>query len=64
MNENLDNIGRVADQLDNLIAAMRGLNLPAETHLRILKEALPEASLIIKKAIIAETGEDPWNIQQ
>lgn len=64
MNDNLDEIGRVADTLDSLTASMRGLTcLPAETHLEILKEAIPEASLRLKKAVIAETGEDPWGIE-
>ena len=63
MNVNLDEIGQVADTLDSLVAAMNGLtHLPAETHLGILKEAIPEASLRIKNAVIAETGEDPWGI--
>ncbi len=57
-----DELGQVADTLDSLIAPMKGLDLPAETHLSILKDALPEASIRIKKAIIAETGENPWNI--
>jgi len=64
MNYNLDEIGQIADTLDNLTAAMKGMkNLPAETHLKILKEAIPEASLRLKKAVIAETGEDPWGIE-
>ena len=63
MNDNLDELGQVADTLDSLVAAMKGMaNLPPETHLSILKEAIPEASLRIKKAIMAETGEDPWDI--
>jgi hypothetical protein len=62
MNENLNEIGEVADMLDNLLAAV-SMNLPAEMHLDGLKESLPEASLRLKKAVIAETGEDPWGIE-
>ena len=64
MNENLDEIGQVADTLDSLAAAMNGLvSLPAKTHLEVLKKAIPEASLRIKKAVMAETKENPWNLE-
>ena len=61
MNENLDEIGKIADTLDNLTAAM-SMNLPAEMHLEGMKQAIPIVSARLKKAVIAISGEDPWGI--
>lgn len=64
MNENLEEIGQVADTLDALVAAMQGIPIfPAKIHLEIIKEAIPEVSLRLKKAYIAKVGEDPWNLE-
>lgn len=65
MNENLDEIGLVADSLDSLVVSLKAFDhLPAETHLNILKDAIPEASMRLKKAFVAETGEDPWGVEK
>ena len=61
-NENLNEIVEVADTLDNLIGAM-GTMYPAELHLKGLKAELPKASLRLKKALIALSGKDPWDIE-
>lgn len=63
MNNNLDEIGQVADTLDNLATALETMTgLSPEIHLTALTEALPEASLRLKRAVISETGEDPWGL--
>jgi hypothetical protein len=60
-NENLENIGLEVDKIDNLLA---GYNLPlgAEFHLEQTKTILQEISLSIKKALLAETGVNVWDI--
>ena len=62
MNENLSEIGKIADTLDNLTALM-SKDIPAKMHLEGMKEAIPIVSARLKKAVIAETGEDPWGIE-
>jgi len=57
---NLDKIGILADEIDNLIA---GLNIPMEPsfHIDMLKKILPEKSKVLKQIFIEETGENPWD---
>ena len=49
MNENLDEIGKIADTLDNLTAAMSMDIIPAEMHLEGMKQAIPIISARRKK---------------
>jgi hypothetical protein len=54
-----DDIGRVADTLDNLIAALQ-MPLPDRMHIVALRAALPDASAALKAAYVAAFGENPW----
>ena len=47
------------DRLNNLIAAMT-LPMPAEIHLKALKESLPEIRDGLKEAYLDAGGEDHW----
>lgn len=52
-------IGLLADQCENLVAAMN-LKLPPELHLECLREALTEVQARLRGKYIELTGEDPW----
>jgi hypothetical protein len=54
-----EQIGNIADRIDNLLGAMR-LAMPPAFHLEQLKSALPEIRDTLRLIYIAETGEDPW----
>lgn len=59
MNLNLMTIAELTDRLDNLIHALE-LDIPAQMHVEIMQTVLPEIRTKIRKALIEETGEDPW----
>ena len=54
-----EQIGDVAETLDNLIGALQ-LRLPAQMHVDQLKLALPKLRDTLRLIYIAETGENPW----
>lgn len=54
-----EKIGSVADTLDNLTHAMM-LPLPAELHVKALKESLPSLRDELKQ-ICREAGHDFWD---
>lgn len=58
--DQLDELGQIADQIDNLCGAMK-LPLPAATHVQQLSRALPEVSKKIKALVAALGGYDPWD---
>lgn len=60
-NENLEKIGLVVDRIDNLLAGYV-LPLGDKFHLEQTKPVLTEISLNIKRALLKETGEDTWGI--
>jgi hypothetical protein len=57
--EQLEEIGQHIDRLDNLCGAMK-LPLPAELHLKALKEALPSVMDGLKAIYINAGGENHW----
>lgn len=60
MNEELaEKIGFLADRVDNLVAALT-IPMPADFHIKALKESLPEIAKELKQIVIQETGENPW----
>lgn len=63
MNDNMNEIGEVADTLMNLTAMLGVPGIPARIHIESLRELLPEAAEKLKKAVIAEIGENPWEGQ-
>lgn len=56
----IQEIGDMADTMDNLVAATQ-MKLPAEFHLQQLKGNLIEMSAQIKEYYVAMTGENPWD---
>lgn len=56
----IDELGRVVDRLDNLIAAL-SLPMPAAIHLAALKSAIPEIRAVVHRAYVEVAGEDPWD---
>jgi hypothetical protein len=60
MNDNMDQIGQVSDSIENLLFSLN-LPIPPELHLKALKESLPELKKKLREAVIAETGENPWD---
>lgn len=59
MTDELDQLGRQADRLDNLVAGLV-IPMPPQFHLDQLKEILPEISGEIKRFVILQAGENPW----
>ena len=60
MNDNMDQIGRVSDTIENLLFALNNLPLPPALHLEAISASLPEQVKLLRKAVVAETGENPW----
>ena len=61
--EQLDAIGKVVDSLDNIIEASNlpaTGPMPAEFHVRQMREALLDLSRQLKDAIIQISGGNPW----
>ena len=61
MNQNLDKIAELSDELESLAGALQ-LPMPADFHVQQLKRQLPEKVKELRTAVIAETGENPWNL--
>lgn len=57
--ESIEQLGKVADTLDNLYHALM-LPLSPATHIEYMKAALPEAVANLRAVYVAETGSDPW----
>ena len=55
----IDEIGQLADTLDNLLGAMN-LPMPPVFHLKQLKESLPEVSAKLKSIVVRVSGANPW----
>lgn len=59
MEQQLDQLAEVISTLDNLIAAMT-LKMPADIHLRCLKESLPDVRQQLMTTYIELGGFDHW----
>lgn len=59
MKEQVEKIGEIADQIDNLMGAMK-IPMPPNFHLEQLKSALPEISGKLKEIYVKSLGENPW----
>jgi hypothetical protein len=57
--EQLNELGEVADEIDNFVGATQ-LAMPPAFHLQQLQRALPELSAKIKALVVAIGGENPW----
>ena len=57
--DNLEEIGRIADSIDNIVAGL-DLPLPADFHLQQIKPLLVLWSQNIKLVYESESGENPW----
>jgi hypothetical protein len=53
-------LGKAIDEVDNLAHALE-LPMPADFHVKALKESLPDAIAELKRGFVAVTGENPWN---
>lgn len=60
MSEEAEKLGRIADRVDNLNAALR-LPLPAREHVEQLQIALPQIVHDLRAVYVALTGDDPWD---
>jgi len=58
--EQIEEIGEVADTLDNLIAAAK-IPLPAEKKLQYTLESLQAQSAKLKAIFAAVSGNNPWS---
>lgn len=58
--EAIDDLGTLADDLENARAAMN-LPMPAAFHVEQLKVILPQCAERLRKAYIAVTGDNPWS---
>ena len=57
--EQLSELGDIADEIDNLCGAME-LPMPATFHIDQLKKLLPKESERIKALYVAISGNNPW----
>jgi hypothetical protein len=58
--EQLEELGQLADEIDNLVGAM-DLPMPAVFHVEQLKKLLPGISTKIKALVVSVGGDDPWS---
>ncbi|MCL4295751.1 MAG: hypothetical protein KJ077_08490 [Anaerolineae bacterium] len=58
---NMEEVGRLADTADNLVAAA-GLAIPVSFALEQLKVGLGEMSAKLKEIYTAVSGEKPWEV--
>lgn len=61
MNEELaDELGRLADQLDNGLYALKLPGLPDKLHLEGMSGVMREVRDKLAEIVKRETGDDPW----
>lgn len=58
--EQLDELGRIADRVDNLVHAGT-IPMPDSLRLRVLVVALPELRDDLRKLYVDVSGENPWS---
>ena len=63
MTNSQEDIGISSDELESLHAAM-SIPMPADFHLEQLQILLPKKIKALREALIAASGEDPWNISK
>ena len=56
----IEDIGRLADSVDNLLTAASIPGLPADAKLTAMKEAMSEWRGRLRGAYTALSGENPW----
>lgn len=54
-----EQLGKLIDELDNLAHSLQ-MPLPADMHVRMMKDIIPEKVNQFKKAFVELTGENPW----
>lgn len=59
MTDEVNELGEAIDQLDNYAHALL-LPLDPKTHVKCLREGLPEVVKRLKAAFVNVTGENPW----
>lgn len=59
--EQLEEIGLIADKLDNCIAMLANPMVPAHLHIDCLKSLLPEYSERLKTIVKQSTKSNPWS---
>lgn len=57
----IEDIGRLADSVDNMLVAVSIPGLPAESKLAAMKEALAEWRGRLRKSYVRLSGDDPWS---
>lgn len=61
MNEATEELGQAIDQIENLSSALT-LPMPDGLHVEALRKSLPDAAMRLKRAFVAVTGQDPWDL--
>lgn len=59
MNEKFEELGLLIDSLESLSCGL-DIPMPADFHIKQLKEILPEKVKAFKKAFVELAGENPW----
>lgn len=57
--DQVEQLGQFAEELDNLCGAME-LPMPSAFHVEQLKKLLPKLSAKIKMLVVEISGENPW----
>lgn len=57
---NIEELGKLADDIDNCISMLNNPFVPAALHIQALKEILPTYSEKIKTIVKEESGGNPW----
>ena len=59
MDEKYEPLGQTIDRVNNILHALV-IPMPAEFHLNMLKELLPEIVDELRAGFVKATGENPW----
>jgi hypothetical protein len=54
MSENLKQISKVVDTLENIVTAINMTTIPDPVHVSTLRDVLPEQVELLKEAVLAE----------
>lgn len=58
--EQKEDLGKLIDEIENLVYALQ-IPVPADMHVKTLKELIPEKVTRLKKIYVEITGENPWD---
>lgn len=61
MTDTMDEIGRLADQLDNALFGLKLPGLPDRLHIEGLSGTMREVRDKLAEIVKRETGENPWD---